>query len=128
MLRITLAVAASFLTMLVLVFATQMAMLRYLFHSTSQADTDLLPPAYLLAYGAIRVVYAVIAGCMCAALGKKHEAPTILGALMLGMAIGNVMMTRPDEPLWFAVMVPLVGAVVATIAGYRWLGRPPALT
>ncbi len=125
MLRITLAVAASFLTMMVLVIATQTVMLRYLFHSTRGVDVDLLPPAYFLAYGVIRLVYAVIAGCMCAALGRKHEAPTILGALLLGMAIGNLMMTRGGEPLWYAVLVPLAGAVAATMAGYRWLGRLP---
>jgi hypothetical protein len=25
--------------------------------------------------------------------------------------------------MWYAALVPLVGAVVATMAGYRWLGR-----
>ena len=84
MLRVTLAVAAGFLTMSALVIATQIAMLRYLFNSSPGVDVDLLPPAYFLAYGVIRLVYAVIGGCMCAAIGKRYEAPTILGALMLG--------------------------------------------
>jgi hypothetical protein len=60
---------------------------------------------------------------MSAAIGKKYEAPTILGALMLGTAIGNLVMNRGGEPMWYAALVPLVGAVVATMAGYRWLGR-----
>jgi hypothetical protein len=123
MLRLTLAVAAGFLTMSALVIATQIAMLRYLFNSGPGMDVDLLPPAYFLAYGAIRLVYAVIGGCMSAAIGKKYEAPTILGALMLGTAIGNLVMNRGGEPMWYAALVPLVGAVVATMAGYRWLGR-----
>jgi hypothetical protein len=126
MLRLTLAVAAGFLTMSALVIATQIAMLRYLFNSAPGTDVDLLPPAYFLAYGVIRLVYAVIGGCISAAIGKKYEAPTILGALMLGTAIGNLVMNRGGEPMWYAVLVPLVGAVVATIAGYRWLGRMPA--
>jgi hypothetical protein len=125
MLRVTLAVAASFLTMSALVIVTQLAMLRYLFNSTPGTDVDLLPPAYFLAYGVIRLVYAVIGGCMCAAIGRKYEAPTILGALMLGTAIGNLVMNRGGEPLWYAVLVPLVGAVTVTVAGYRWLGRLP---
>jgi hypothetical protein len=119
------AVAAGFLTMSVLVIATQLAMLRYLFNSAPGVDVDLLPPAYFLAYGVIRLVYAVIGGCLSAAIGKKHEVPTILGALMLGTAIGNLVMNRGGEPMWYAVLVPLVGALVATMAGYRWLGRLP---
>ena len=106
-----------------LVIATQIAMLRYLFNSGPGVDVELLPPAYFLAYGVIRLVYAVIGGCMTAAIGRKYEAPTILGALMLGTAIGNLMINRGGEPIWYAVSVPLVGAVVATMAGYRWLGR-----
>jgi hypothetical protein len=131
MLRLILAVAVAFLTMSALAMATQIAMLRYLFNSApAPAPTgvvvDLLPPAYFLAYGAVRLVYAVIAGCMSAAIGKKYEAPTILGALMLGTAIGNLAMNRGNEPMWYAALVPLVGAVVATMAGYRWLGRMTA--
>ncbi len=123
MLKITLAVAAGFVTMSVLVIATQVAMLRYLFHTDRGMDVDMLPPAYYLAYGAVRMVYAVMGGCVTAAIGKKYEAPTILGALMLGTAIGNLVMNRNGEPMWYAALVPLVGAVVATMAGYRWLGR-----
>jgi hypothetical protein len=125
MLRLTLGVAAGFLTMSVLVIATQFAMLRYLFHTLPGMDVDLLPPAYYLAYGVIRLVYAVVGGCLSAAIGKKYEAPTILGALMMGTAIGNLAMNRGGEPLWYAALVPLLGAIVATIAGYRWLGRLP---
>ncbi len=126
MLRITLAVAAGFLIMSVFVIATQVALLRYLFHTAPGVDVDLLPPAYFLAYGVVRMQYAVIGGCVTAAIGKKYEAPTILGALMLGTAIGSLVMNRSGEPVWYAVSVGLVGAMVATIAGYRWLGRLPA--
>jgi hypothetical protein len=126
MLRITLAVAAGFLIMSVFVIATQVALLRYLFHTAPGVDVDLLPPAYFLAYGVVRMLYAVIGGCVTAAIGKKYEAPTILGALMLGTAIGSLVMNRSGEPVWYAVSVGLVGAMVATIAGYRWLGRLPA--
>lgn len=122
MLRITLAVATGFLTMMVLVTATQVAMLRYLFHVLPGADVDVLPPIYFLAYGVVRVIYAVIAGCLTAAIGKKYEAPTILGALLLGTAIGGVVINRSGEPLWYAALVPFLGAIAATIAGYRWLG------
>jgi hypothetical protein len=101
MVRITLAVAAGFLTMSVPAIATQIAMLKFMF-------------------------YAVIGGCVTAAIGKRYEAPTILGALLLGTAIGNLVMNRGGEPLWFAAVVPLASAVVATMAGYRWLGRLPA--
>jgi hypothetical protein len=125
MLRLTLAVAASFLTMSVLVIATRLVMLRFLFNSGPGIGEYLLPPAYLAAYGVVQLVYAVIGGCMAAAIGRKYEAPTILGALMLGTAIGNLVMNRGGEPIWYAVLVPLVGAIVATVAGYRWLGRPP---
>ena len=126
MLRIPLAVAAGFLIMSVFVIATQVALLRYLFHTAPGVDVDLLPPAYFLAYGVVRMLYAVIGGCVTAAIGKKYEAPTILGALMLGTAIGSLVMNRSGEPVWYAVSVGLVGAMVATIAGYRWLGRLPA--
>jgi hypothetical protein len=126
MLRITLAVAAGFLIMSVFVIATQVALQRYLFHTVPGVDADLLPPAYFLAYAVVRMLYAVIAGCVTAAIGKKYEAPTILGALMLGTAIGNLVMNRSGEPVWYAVLVGLAGAIVATIAGYRWLGRLPA--
>ena len=93
MLRITLAVAAGFLIMSVFVIATQVALLRYLFHTAPGVDVDLLPPAYFLAYGVVRRLYV---------------------------------MNRSGEPVWYAVSVGLVGAMVATIAGYRWLGRLPA--
>ena len=126
MLRVTLAVAAGFLTMSVLVIATQIAMLKFFFHTTPGVDMDLLPPVYYLANGVVRLFYAVIGGCVTAAIGKRYEAPTILGALLLGTAIGNLVMNRGGEPLWFAAFMPLVGAIVATMAGYRWLGRLPA--
>jgi len=126
MLRITLAVAAGFLIMSVFVIATQVALLRYLFHTAPGVDVDLLPPAYFLAYGVVRMLYAVIGGCVTAAIGKKYEAPTILGALMMGAAIGNLVTNRSGEPVWYVVVVGLAGAMVATIAGYRWLGRLPA--
>jgi hypothetical protein len=119
----TLAVAAGFLTIVIMVAATQIAMLRYLFHRLPGVDVDMLPPAYFLAYGVVRVIYAVMGGCVTAAIGKKYEAPTILGALLLGSAIGGLVINRSGEPTWFAVLVPLVGAVVATVSGYRWLGR-----
>jgi hypothetical protein len=125
MVRITLAVAAGFLTMSVLTIATQVAILRYLFHAIPGVDVDLLPPAYYLAYGVVRMVYAVIGGCLSAAIGRKYEAPTILGALLLGTAIGGLVMNRGGEPMWFAGLVPVMGAVVAIMAGYRWLGRLP---
>jgi len=126
MLRITLAVAAGFLTMSVLAVATQIAVLKFFFHISPGVDVDLLPPVYYLAYGVVRLFYAVIGGCLTAAIGKRYEAPTILGALLLGTAIGNLVMNRGGEPLWFAAMMPLVGAIVATMAGYRWLGGLPA--
>jgi len=116
MLRITLAVAAGFLIMSVFVIATQVALLRYLSPT----------PAYFLAYGVVRMVYAVIGGCVTAAIGKKYEAPTILGVLMMGASIGNLVTNRSGEPVWYVVVVGLAGAMVATIAGYRWLGRLPA--
>ena len=125
MVRFILAVGAGFLTMSALVIATQIAMLRYLFNSAPGTDVDLLPPAYFLAYGVVRLIYAVIGGCITAAIGRKYEAPTILGALMLGTAIGNVVVNRGGEPVWYAVLVPLMGAVVATVAGYRWIGHVP---
>jgi uncharacterized membrane protein YeaQ/YmgE (transglycosylase-associated protein family) len=101
-------------------------MLRYVFHTAPGVDVDLLPPAYYLAYAVVRVIYGVIAGCITAAIGKGYEAPTILGALLLGTAIGNMVMNRGGEPVWYAIAVGLVVAMVATMAGYRWLGRIPA--
>jgi len=125
MLRITLAVAAGFLILSVLAIVTQVAMLRYLFHTAPGMDVDILPPAYYLAYAAVRVVYAILGGCITAAIGRRYEAPTILGALLLGTAIGNLVMRRGGEPIWYAALVGLVIAVAATVAGYRWLGRIP---
>jgi hypothetical protein len=122
MLRVTLAVAGGFLIMSVLAIGTRVAMLQYLFH-TPGMDVDLAPPAYFLAYAVAQLIYAVIGGCITAAIGKRYEAPTILGALMLGTAIGNVVMRRGGEPIWYAALVGLVIAVAATMAGYRWLGR-----
>jgi hypothetical protein len=122
--RLTLAVAAGFITMSVLLVCTQLLMLRFLFHS-SPADAIVLPPAYLLANGVMGLCFAVVGGCLTAAIGKKYEAPTILGALLLGMAIGGVVMNRGGQPLWYVATVPLVEAIVATVAGYRWLGREP---
>ena len=125
MLRITLAVAAGFLILSVLAIVTQVAMVRYLFHTAPGMDVDILPPAYYLAYAAVRVVYAILGGCITAAIGRRYEAPTILGALLLGTAIGNLVMRRGGEPIWYAALVGLVIAVAATVAGYRWLGRIP---
>jgi hypothetical protein len=125
MLRLTLAVAVGFLTMSALVIVTQVALLKFFFHAVPGVDVDLLPPAYLLANGVISLFYAVVGGCITAAIGKRYEAPTILGALMLGMAVGSLVMNRGGQPLWYAAAVPLAGAVVATMAGYRWLGRQP---
>ena len=125
MLRTTLAVAAGFLILSVLAIATRLAMLRYLFHTAPGIDIDLLPPAYYLAYAAVRVIYAVIGGCVTAAIGKRYEAPTILGALLLGTAIGDVAMRRGGDPVWYAALVGLMVALAATMAGYRWLGRIP---
>ena len=68
----------------------------------------------------------MLGGCITAAIGRKYEAPTILGALMLGMGIGGLLMNRAGQPLWYAAAVPVVGAVAATMAGYAWLGRQPA--
>jgi hypothetical protein len=127
MVRVTLAVAAGFLTMSVLTIATQFAILRYFFHTAPGVDVDLLPPAYLLANAAVSLFYAVVGGCMAAALGRRYEAPTILGALLLGTAIGSLLMNRGGLPVWYAATVPMVGAVAATVAGYRWLGRLPAV-
>jgi hypothetical protein len=45
---------------------------------------------------------------------------------MMGAAIGNLVTNRSGEPVWYVVVVGLAGAMVATIAGYRWLGRLPA--
>jgi hypothetical protein len=85
----------------------------------------MLPPAYYLAYGVVRLILAVIGGCVTSAIGKKYEAPTILGALLLGATIGNLVMNRGGEPIWYAVLVGLACAIAATVAGYRWLGRLP---
>jgi hypothetical protein len=123
MLRMTLAVAAGFLTIMILVTATQVALMRYLFHTTPGVDADLLPPVYFVGYGVVQLVYAVMGGCVCAAIGKKYEAPTILGALMLGTAIGHLIMNRSGEPTWYAVVVSFAVAIVTTVSGYRWLGR-----
>jgi len=125
MLRLTLAAAAGFLAMSVLVIATQVAMLRYVFHTAPGMDADLLPPVYYLAYAVVRLIYAVIGGCITAAIGKRYEAPTILGALLLGMAIGSLVMNRSGEPAWYAVSVGFASAIVAAAAGFRWLGRIP---
>jgi len=125
MLRFTLAVAAGFLVLSALTIGTRIAMLRYLFHTAPGMDVDLLPPSYFLAYAVVRIVYAIIGGCITAAIGRRYEAPTILGALMLGTAIGDVVMRRSGEPLWYAALVGLVTALAAMMAGYRWLGRIP---
>jgi hypothetical protein len=126
MLRLTLAVATGFLIRSVLVAATQVALLKFFFHNVVAGfETDQLPPAYLLADGVSNLFFAVIAGCTSAAIARKYEAPTILGALMLGMAIGGLVMHRGGPPVWYAATVPLLGAVVATMAGYSWLGRRP---
>jgi hypothetical protein len=122
MLRLILAVAAGFVTMSVLVLATEFALLTLLF-PTVEILGGPLPPAYLLAYGASSLFYAVIGGCVAASIGRKYEAPTILGALMLGIAIGGAVMNRGNQPIWFAATVPLLGAVVTTISGYAWLRR-----
>ena len=122
MLRLAWAVAAGFLTMSVLMIATEVALLRVFFHTT--LDAGPLPAAYLLAYGASSLIYAVIGGCITASIAGKYEAPTILGALMLGIGIGGLVMNHGNQPTWFAAAVPIVGAVVATAAGYRWIGRP----
>ena len=122
MLRLILAVAAGFVTMSVLVMTTEVALLHFLFPAVETIGAP-LPPAYLLAYGASSLFYAVIGGCITASIGRKYEAPTILGALMLGMAIGGLVMNRGNQPIWFAATVPLIGAVVSTFAGYSWLGR-----
>jgi hypothetical protein len=124
MLRQILAVAAGFVTISVLMIGTEFALLRFLFR-TAMAVEGPAPPAYLLAYGAGSLVYAVIGGCLTASIAGKHEAPTILGALLLGMGIGNLFMNRSNQPIWYSAMVPLVGAIAATMAGYRWLGRIP---
>ena len=127
MLRITLAVAAGFLLLSVLTIFTQVAMLHFVFHRQVGMDVDVLPPAYYLAYAVVRVIFAVIGGVVTAVIGKRYEAPTILGALMLGTAIGNVVMNRGGEPIWYAIVVGLAVALAATMAGYRWLGRPPEM-
>jgi len=126
MLRLTLAVAAGFLTMSVLAIATRVALAKLFFPALPSVDADMLPPAYWLANGVISLVCAVVGGCMSAAIGRKYEAPTILGALLLGMAIGGVVIRSGNQPLWYTVLAPLAGAVAATIAGYRWLGRQAA--
>ena len=127
MLRLTLAVATSFLVLQVLVIATRVALVRLFFHTTALAiDPEAVTPAFLLANAAANLVYAVIAGCISAALGRKHEAPTVLGALLLGMAIGGLLMNRGGFPIWYAAVIPMISAAAATIAGYGWLGPPPS--
>ena len=127
MLRLTLAVATSYLILQVLVLATRVALVRLFFHTTALAvDPDAVTPAFLLANAVANLVYAVIAGCIAAALGRKHEAPTVLGALLLGMAVGSLVMNWGGFPLWYAAVIPVSSAVAATVAGYTWLGPPPA--
>jgi len=123
MLRQILAVAAGFITMSALVLATEYALVRFFFPSLF--DLGPLPPAYLLAYGVSSLFFATIGGCITAAISGRHEAPTVLGALLLGMGIGSLLMNRGNQPIWYAATVPLLSALAATIAGYRWLGRLP---
>ena len=124
--RLILAVAGGFLTMSVLLVATEVALLKFFFgNALGAVDLPAMPPAYLLAYAAASLFFAVVGGCLTAAIGRKYEAPTILGALMLGMGIGRLFMGHGGQPLWYAATVPIVAAMVATIAGYRWLGRMP---
>jgi len=127
MLRVLLAVAAGFLMLLALGMATQIVLLKFVFHAEAAGlEMGQIPPAYLLANAATNLIYAVIGGCITAAIAGKYEAPTMLGALMLGMGIGSLFMSRGGLPIWYAAALPVVGAVAATIAGYRWLGRQPA--
>jgi hypothetical protein len=123
MLRQILAVAAGFVTMSVLLLAAEYGLVRFFFHSLF--DMGPLPPAYLLAYGICSLFFAVIGGCITAAISGRYEAPTILGALLLGMGIGTLLMNRGNQPIWYAATVPLLSALAATIAGYRWLGQLP---
>ena len=125
MMRLALAVGAGFLAITVLTLALEVALLRFLFKTPMGLDAGAMPPAYLLAYGAGSLVFAIVGGCITAAIAKRYEAPTILGALMLGIGIGGLVMNRGNEPIWFAATVPFVGAVGATIAGYRWLHHVP---
>ena len=122
--RLIAAVAAGFLSMTVLVLATEVVLRRVFFHaSLSEMSLEPIPVAYFVANIVSGLVYSILGGCITAAIGKRPEAPTILGALMLGMGIGNLIMTRGGEPLWYAILIPLIDAVVATFAGYAWLGR-----
>jgi hypothetical protein len=124
MLRLTLAVAAGLLTLSVLVVVTELLLLKFLFAAARvEIGRGELPPAYLLAIAASHLVYAVIAGCLTAAIARKFEAPTILGALLLGMGVGSLLLNRGGQPVWFAAVAPMAAAVAATTAGYRWLGR-----
>ena len=118
------AVAAGYLAMTVLLVATQVVLMRFVFHLVPGADLE-MPPLYLLANGIVSLFYAVAGGSICAAISKRHEAPTILGALLLGIAIGGVVMHRGGEPIWYTILVPLLEAFAATIAGYHWLGKLP---
>ena len=108
----------------VLVVGTGLLLTRVFFHSwLLEFQIGPLPAAHLAAKMLTGFVYAVMAGCITAALGRKPEAPTMLGALMLGMGIGTLLMNRGNQPLWYAIVVPIVGAITATFSGYAWLGR-----
>ena len=128
MVRLILSVAVGFLIMEVLALATQFALLQFFFRSAiAGIEMGQLPPAYLLANGACSLFYAVIGGCIAASIGRRYEAPTILGALMLGMGIGSLFMNRGGQPIWYAAAIPVIGALMATMAGYSWLGRQPGV-
>jgi hypothetical protein len=82
-----------------------------------------LPVAYLLAALVYRTLYAVIGGCVTAAIGRKPEAPIILGALMLGVGIGGLLFHQAGEPIWSVALAPILSAFAATFAGFAWLGH-----
>jgi hypothetical protein len=148
MLRTVLAVVAGYLLMFVCVFATFSA--AYLLMGP---DGAFLPGSYqvsatwLLASFVLGLLAAVLGGIACAKIAPGGRAPAALAVLVLVLgfasavpvmmssgdppavregAAGNVeAMNNARQPVWVALLNPLVGAA-GVMAGARLVSRPGA--
>jgi hypothetical protein len=85
-----------------------------------------LPASYFVGLLVFAIVAAILGGHLAAAIGRTQAIPRFLGLVILAMGALTAIVDNGRQPLWFGVLLPAAGAVVAFVSATRWLRRQPS--